>query len=380
MLAQMPGASRADIQAATGLAASTVASVIRDLIAEGRVRELAPMETRGPGRPASRLILDDLPGYVIGIDIGHRHVAAGIATTAENVLAESRADNDGTLGADALLEIAATLVAEVIRSAEVDPRQVLRCVVCVPAPVEPGTGRVQDAPIIVEPWRGRFPARELEALIGHPVTAANDANAGAVGEHVHGVGSGIDDLVYLNATSGIGAGLILGGRLYAGPDGAAGEIGHIRLAGATQLCRCGQTGCLESEAAVPALVPRLTAVGIHGGPEVSFEAVLREHAGHPAVGRLLTEAGRGLGSVLADICNLLSPSMVIIGGELAAGGEPLREGVVESLRRYALSTIASTVQVRFSALGTRAELLGTLALAAAQARDVRVRIPDAATT
>ncbi len=367
-LAQMPSASRGDIQAATGLGASTVASVVRDLIAEGRVRELPPGESRGPGRPSSRLILDDLPGHVIGVDIGHRHVAVAVASTAERILAECRVENDGTLGADALIEQVVVSVAALLETNGLDRSSVLRCVVSVPAPLEPLTGRVHDGPIIVDVWRGRLPAHELAAALRVPVTGTNDANAGALGEHVHGVGRGTDDLVYVNATTGIGAGLVLGGRLYPGHDGAAGEIGHIRLSGATGLCRCGQRGCLESEAALPALVPRLAAVGVHVPPGIGFDEVLRQHADHPAVRRLLAEAGRDLGSVLADICNLLSPAMVIVGGELAAGGEPLRDGIVESLRRYALSTISSTVQVVFSSLGSRAELVGAVALAASEAR------------
>lgn len=367
-LGGMSAATRGDLQNATGLGASTVASVVRTLIAEGVVRELSTGQHRGPGRPASRLVLDDLPGHVVGIDIGHRHVAVALATAGETVIDERWAVNDGTLAAGELLGIAATLVGELLESSAVEVSSVLHGVVCVPAPVEPSTGYVPTAPIIVDAWRGTRPGHELTAALGIPVTAANDANAGAIGERVHGVGRGVDDFVYLNATIGIGAGLILGGRLYSGPDGAAGEIGHIRLPGAFELCRCGQHGCLESEASVAALTPKLAAVGVHVPTGGGLGEVLEQNAEHPAVRRLITQAGRGLGSVLADICNLLSPSLVIVGGELSAGGPAIRDGIVESLQRYALSTISSTVRVDFSSLGARSQVLGAVALAATAAR------------
>ncbi|MGJ9411653.1 ROK family protein [Aeromicrobium sp. CF4.19] len=366
-LARLHAASRREIQAATGLSASTVAGVVRAMMADGVVREIGPAQVRGRGRPVTRLVLDDRPGHVVGIDIGHRHVAVALATSGEQVLGERWVDNDGTDAADELLRQAADLVAELLEEHGIESRLVEHGVIAVPAPVEPATGRVHVAPIVVPTWRGRRPAQELQQLVGFELTPANDANAGAMGERVHGVGAGIDDLVYLNATVGVGAGLILGGRLYTGPDGAAGEIGHIRLPGASALCRCAQYGCLESEASLRALTPRLAAVGVEVGPIVQHDE-LRDCAGQPAVHRLLVEAGRGLGNVLADMCNLLSPAMIIVGGELAAGGAPVRDGIAESLERHALSTIARTVRIEFSTLGPRAPMRGAVALAAQQAR------------
>ena len=362
-LARLHVASRAEIQAATGLSASTVASVVRGLLADGRVRELPVREARGPGRPVSRLVLDEVPGHVVGVDVGHRHVSVGVATVGERLLRRRRVENDGTLAADEVLDVVARTVEELLREEGLACPQVRACVVSVPAPVEPGSGRVHDAPIVVPAWRGRYPARDLEQRLGFAVTAANDANAGVVGERLHGAASGVDDVVYLNATVGIGAGLVLGGRVYTGPDGAAGEIGHIRLPGAMALCRCAQHGCLESEASLRALVPRLEAVGVDVSGGVGAD-LLAAHAADPAVARLLSDVGRGLGSVLADLCNLLSPSMIVVGGELAAGGEALRSGIRESLRRHALSTISSSVRIEFSELGLDAPLRGAVALAA----------------
>lgn len=366
-VARLPQPTRGEIARTTGLSGSTVASVVRELVAEGRLAELAPEVAGARGRPVTRLVLADVPGAVLGIDLGHRHASAAVGTVAEELLVERRVENDGTAGADELIATAVSLVEQALASSGVDRSLVRRCVVALPAPIDPRSGRVHDAPIVVPAWRGRYPAEELSRALGLPVSAVNDANAGAVGERSYGVGGSVDDLVYLNATLGVGAGLVLGGRVYTGPDGAAGEIGHIRLPEASGLCRCAQYGCLESVASIRALSPKLAAVGVETADLAGYED-LRRHADHPAVRRLLAEAGRGLGNVLADICNLLSPSMVIIGGELAAGGEIVRESIRDSLDRHALSTVARSVRLEFSRLGASATLRGAVALAAHEVR------------
>ncbi|MFF1744074.1 ROK family protein [Streptomyces mirabilis] len=162
---------------------------------------------------------------------------------------------------------------------------------------------------------------------------------GSRGKHAFGAARSIDDFLYIKAPHGIGAGLALAGRTYHGSSGIAGEIGHTRLEGATNLCRCGNRGCLEIVVSITEVRRQLAHVlpaerpadqTPPGDPPSLADLVTR-----PAAARVITDAGRTLGLVLADLVICLNPAAIILGGELGAAGEPLAEGVRESINRYA---------------------------------------------
>ena len=166
--------------------------------------------------------------------------------------------------------------------------------------------------------------------------------------------------IYIKLSSGVGAGLLLGGRLHEGAGGTAGEIGHTPAQQGTAICRCGSRGCLETVASARAIAEQL---GASRGEPVSTQELLRLTAeGDPAAARLIAEAGREIGVALAGLCNLINPDCVIIGGDLSAAGELITEPVFESIRRYAITNAAEQVTVVAGVLGERAELLGALAL------------------
>jgi predicted NBD/HSP70 family sugar kinase len=167
-------------------------------------------------------------------------------------------------------------------------------------------------------------------------------------------------VIYIKLSSGVGAGLLLGGRLHEGAGGTAGEIGHTPAQQGTAICRCGSRGCLETVASARAIAEQL---GASRGEPVSTQELLQLTAeGDPAAARLIAEAGREIGVALAGLCNLINPDCVIIGGDLSAAGELITEPVFESIRRYAITNAAEQVTVVAGVLGERAELLGALAL------------------
>jgi predicted NBD/HSP70 family sugar kinase len=176
----------------------------------------------------------------------------------------------------------------------------------------------------------------------------------------YGAGRGLSDVVYVRLTSGIGAGLILGGRLHHGANGFAGELGHVQVAAEGVVCRCGNRGCLETVAAQDALLALLRPA--HGA-DLTFDGMLALVAdGDLGARRVFNDAGRALGRVLADLCNHLNPAAIIVGGNLTPALEPVLEGIRESVQRYAQPAVADAVRVEAGALGERAELLGALAL------------------
>jgi glucokinase-like ROK family protein len=356
-------ASRAEIARATGLSRSTVSSIVSDLI-EARLLTEDAEETgvahgEAGGRPPVLLSLNHSAGLAVGIDFGHTHLRVAVSDLSHDVLAESRRELDVDHSAEDGLDAAAELVDEVLRKAKVGRDGVLGVGMGLPGPINRATGQVGSSSILLA-WVGVDAAAEMERRLRLPVHVENDANLGALAEYVWGAGKGHSDVIYIKLSSGVGAGLLLGGRLHEGAGGTAGEIGHTHAQQGTAICRCGSRGCLETVASARAIAEQL---GASRGETVSTQDLLQLTAdGDPAAARLIAEAGREIGVALAGLCNLINPDCVIIGGDLSAAGEMVTEPVLESIRRYAIATAAEQVTVVAGVLGERAELLGALAL------------------
>lgn len=356
-------ASRAEIARRTGLSRSTVSSLVADLQASGLVVEYegdaAPIQQAQGGRPPVLLALDPVAGTALGVDFGHRHVRVALGDLSSRVLAERHRLHDVDHSADTALQTAAELTDEVLAEAGIPRDRVLAAGMGVPGPIEAATGAVGSTTILPG-WAGRRPGGELERRLRLPVSADNDANLGALAEVAFGAGRGARHAIYVKVSSGIGAGLILGGRLHHGAIGIAGEIGHVQVNPEGPLCRCGNRGCLETVAAAPALLDVLRPS--HGDDLTVRDMLALARAGDHGCQRILGDAGRAVGRALADLCNCLNPDALIVGGDLGAAGEPLLSGVRESIRRYSLPAVADAVQVTAGTLGERAEVLGALAL------------------
>jgi predicted NBD/HSP70 family sugar kinase len=195
----------------------------------------------------------------------------------------------------------------------------------------------------------------------------NDANCGAMAEHQHGAGRGATDLLYVKLASGVGAGLVLGGRLHRGVTGLAGEIGHVLARDDGQVCRCGSRGCLETEVSTRRLLDLLRPVY---GDVLDLAGLLALDArGENAVRRVLTDAGHTVGRVLAGLCTTLNPSAIVVGGSL--GSSPtLVEAIRAGVDRYSHPEAAASVDVVSGHFGGRAEIMGALALAISRAADL----------
>jgi glucokinase-like ROK family protein len=356
-------ASRAEIARATGLSRSTVSSIVSDLIDSGLLTEqrdaLGVAHGEAGGRPPVLLSLDPSAGLAVGIDFGHTHLRVAVSDLSHEVLAETRRELDVDHSADQGLDAAAELVDQVLEEGKVDRNGVLGVGMGLPGPIDSSTRTVGSSSILPG-WVGVDAAAEMGRRLRLPVHVENDANLGALAEYVWGSGRGHSDVIYIKLSSGVGAGLLLGGRLHEGAGGTAGEIGHTPAQQGTAICRCGSRGCLETVASARAIAEQL---GASRGEPVSTRELLRLTAeGDPAAVRLIAEAGREIGVALAGLCNLINPDCVIIGGDLSAAGELITEPVFESIRRYAITNAAEQVTVVAGVLGERAELLGALAL------------------
>jgi predicted NBD/HSP70 family sugar kinase len=223
-------------------------------------------------------------------------------------------------------------------------------------------------------WHG-FPIRErMQALWGKPVRLLNDADLGALGEHAFGAARGLQDMVYIKVGTGIGAGFLLGGHVYLGATGAAGEIGHITLDPEGPLCTCGNRGCLEAMAGGAALARRAIQAIRAGTPTVlAHHAPLESltardigeaaHRGDHMSQQLLADAGRLIGISAATLVNLVNPQMLVVGGGVAQVGDLLLSPIRDAVRRRSLRASAEVVQVQAALLGRRSTAMGAVALA-----------------
>lgn len=356
-------ASRAEIARATGLSRSTVSSIVSDLIEAGLLAERAEAtgvaHGESGGRPPVLLSLNPSAGLAVGVDFGHTHLRVAVSDLSHEVLAETWRELDVDHSAEEGLDAAAELVHQVLNEAKVGRKAVIGVGMGVPGPINRATGAVGSSSILPG-WVGVNASAELEQRLGLPVHVENDANLGALAEFVWGSGRGHRNIVYIKLSSGVGAGLLFGGRLHQGAGGTAGEIGHTPAMNGTAICRCGSRGCLETVASARAIAEQ---VGVSRGEPVTTKELLElTAAADAAATRLIGEAGREIGVALAGLCNLLNPDCVIIGGDLSAAGELITEPALESIRRYAISSAAEQVTVVPGVLGDRAELLGALAL------------------
>ena len=355
-------ASRAHIARQTGLSASTVSSVIGELQRAGFVveSELAPDGRQG--RPAAQLTLDPSAGAALGLDFDHDKIRVAVSNLARTVLAEASVRVDVDLDAAGAIEHASELVERVLGEADVGTEQVLGAGMALPGPVDHARGALHQSPIL-SGWTGVDAAAELQRRIGIPVHLDNDANLGALAEVTLGAGRNARSAAYIQMSSGIGAGLIVDGRPYHGHRGTAGEIGHVLVDEQGLICRCGNRGCLETLASGPAMLALLRSS--HG--DLTVERMIEmAREGDPGGRRVIADAGRAVGRVVASLCNLFNPEMVVVGGDLSAAGELLLDPLRESIERYALPAATEQLDVVAGELGERANLLGALALAIAQ--------------
>ena len=370
VLQRRGAASQADIVRETGLSRTTVSSLVAELLEEGIVVERAdsarPAPSPSGGRPATLLSLEPSSGGFIGVDFGREIVRVAIANRAGELLVDARSDRlEVAHQAERALAVAEAMVSRALNETELQSDRVLGAGVAVSAPVRADSPEFASG-VIFPSWAEVNVAEFFGGRLGVPVHVGNDANLGALAEATFGVGRSHRDVFYVMLSEGIGGGVIIDGRIYLGHAGAAGELGHIVVNPDGQICRCGNRGCLATVAGGAALTAALRQ--IHGPHMTVDELITLSGTGDPGATRLLTDAGEAVGRVLASICGVLDPELVIIGGELAPAGRPLLDSITNSLERW-ISPASGHYPVALGELGGKAEVLGAIALAMSHVPD-----------
>ena len=353
------GVTRADLGRLTGLSRASISQRVDGLIESGLVRETTDLPSTG-GRPPASLVFSSDRAVVLAADLGATHARLAVTDLAGNALAELAEDLEIAQGPEVVLGTVEEQFSELLRQAGRDAHEVAGIGVGVPGPVEFATGRPVSPPIMPG-WDGYSIPERLSRRFDVPVLVDNDVNIMAVGEHWTNWRSE-RDFLFVKVGTGIGCGIVAEGRIYRGAQGAAGDIGHIRVAGENDvICECGNVGCLEAVAGGRALARDARALGFDARNSRDVVRLARSH--QVQVVRLVRQSGRVLGAVLSGLVNAFNPSVIVIGGDVAEAHEQLFAGVREVVYQRATALATRHLQITRSTLGDRAGTTGAAVVA-----------------
>ena len=346
--------TRADLARRTGLARSTVAQRVEALLAHRLVYEAGGSASTG-GRPPTVLAFNRSAGVVLVADLGATHSRLAVSDLAGAPLAERAFDSDVARDPEIVLDWVYERFQELLADAGRTDDDVRGIGVGVPAPVAFSRGE-PVAPPMMPGWDGFSIPGWFSRHYDAPVLVDNDVNIMALGEHwTHW--RDCEHLLYVKIGTGIGCGIVSGRRIHRGAQGAAGDIGHVRLAGHDDIvCRCGNIGCLEAVAGGRALAAKLADAGLEAS--TSRDVVRHVRAGEPQAIQAVREAGRCLGEVLAECINFFNPGAIVIGGDIAEAHQQLLAGVREVSFGRSLPMATRDLRMGCSQLGDRAGVIG----------------------
>ncbi|MFH8462662.1 ROK family protein [Streptomyces sp. NPDC017991] len=365
--------NRAELGRLTGLSRTTLYDIVSALVDSGAVVATAPAPAeRRRGRPVETLTLHRDAGQAIGIDFARRAVHVAAVNVAHEVIGSASAPHGagltwekrvdlaarlvgglagGTLRLGALSGIGVGVVGPVHDASATDAPASTASATGIPAPALVGPGSPaagaprphEDLPILL---RKRF---------GVPVLLDNNTRLAALAEATWGAAAGVQDVLYLRLSHGVGGGLVVGGALHRGARGLSGEFGHITAEPGGRRCSCGKDGCLETVASIGAVLDAHRAAG-------DLDGFLAALSTDPAARRVLDDVGTRVGAVLAAVCNAVGPHVTVLGGELAEAGPALFGPVERALSAHLMPVSRPDIDLRPATLGEVGGALGAIAL------------------
>ncbi len=351
--------TRAELAEVTGLARSTISLRLEPLIALGLVAPASEVISTG-GRPSASLVLNKSAYLVAGVDFGATHAMAALSDLGGNVLASIDTKRHVSDGPEVCLRWMIEELKHLLSGQGKSPENLLAIGIGLPGPVEHSTGKPANPPIMPG-WDGYDVPARVNQELSAKVLVDNDVNVMALGER-HVSYPDVDHLIFLKAATGIGSGIISGGRLQRGAQGTAGDIGHVRVARVGDIaCHCGNFGCLEAVAGSPAIIKNVNDQGlpirntsdlIDATKRAKVEAI-----------QAVRQAGRDIGEVLSTCVSLLNPQTIVIGGTLALAGEHLIAGVREVVYSRSMPLASENLSIVQSKAGKEAGIIGASVMA-----------------
>jgi predicted NBD/HSP70 family sugar kinase len=346
--------TRADVAALTGWARSTVAHRVDALSARGLIQPAGGLPSTG-GRPPSVLQFNADAGVVLAAEIGATHVHAAITDLAASVIADAFQELPAAEGPTRVLATLDDRFAQLLSQSGRSRSDLFGVGIGLASPVEFASGRPVNPPIMPG-WDGFEVAAWMRERWRVPALVDNEVNMMAVGEHAT-TWTDVSELLCIKVGTGIGCGIVSRGEIHRGAQGAAGDIGHVRVIGYDDVtCHCGNVACLEAAAGGEAIARTISAGGVDAHNSRDVIRLVRE--GNRDAIQLVRQSGRLLGEVLAGAVNLLNPSVIVIGGDIAQAEEPLFAGVRESVYQRSLPLATKHLRIVPSQLADRAAVIG----------------------
>jgi predicted NBD/HSP70 family sugar kinase len=359
LVASGAAVSKADLVPAAGLARTTVSTAVDELLARGVLRLDGARPTAGRGRPADRLAMSPLGGQVLLADLGAGGAHLAVVDLAQNVLAHEHIDVDVQDGPDAVLTEVEAQLAQ-LRGRPGTP--VRAVVIGLPGPVDDSLG-IPVRPPIMPGWHAYPVTARLRTTFDCPAVLANDVNLRALGE-ARALPADQTPLLFVKVGTGIGGGLVSReGVLHHGADGAAGDIGHVRVRGGPDVrCVCGNVGCIEAVASAGAITRRLAALPHPAGVSTLDDVRALIARGDPDALGVIREAAGLIGELVATLVHFYNPARVTLGGSLTAASDELLAGVRSVVYQRALPLATRNLVLTNSVLGEYAGLAGAAVL------------------
>jgi glucokinase-like ROK family protein len=362
--------SRAELGDAVGLSRSKVATELDRLIDRGLVETAGPAASRG-GRPSSIIRIAAATRF-LSVDIGANTLDVALTDGELQVVARRTQPTELRQGPTAVIAQALELVTKL--AADSGTTRFTGAGIGIPGPVSFHEG-VPVSPPFMPGWH-RFPVREMFSTeLGCPVLVDNDVNIMALGEKHCGIARSFEDFLFVKIGVGIGAGIVVGGDVYRGANGCAGDIGHTAVDENGPQCLCGNVGCLEAYFGGAALTRDAMAAARAGRSDQLAEQLARigtltaldvtqaAAAGDPVAIGMVRDGGRRVGQVLARLVSFFNPGMVVIGGGLAGMGHALLAEIRGVVYRSSLPLATGDMPIVLSELGDEAGLIGATRMA-----------------
>lgn len=352
--------SRAQIAKDTSLTPPTVSSIVKELMEQELVRESILGHSSG-GRKPTMLHINTDTHYVIGIDAGPETVEGVLTDLTGKILHRTSSLLKNPLTNEQFVAILKETIYTIFDLSKIDQEKIIGVGIAMHGVVDINTGTSLVAPILN---LSNIPIKaELEEEFNLTIKVENDARAMALGESWFGGHSDVDSMVAVNIGRGVGAGIVIDGKLYHGAHGIAGEIGHMTIDINGESCSCGNRGCLQTFVSGSAIADRATKHIQEDGSDITGKEVFElAQRGHQTSIELLHETGIIIGVGLINLIHLVNPSKIVLGGGVMKSEKFILPAILETIERRAMTPEAKQTKVIVTKLGDEATLLGAVSL------------------
>ena len=370
LLSRRDGATIPQIAEALGISIGTATKYVGILLEEGALEDCGKTESV-TGRRPHRYSLRANTGWFLGLEVNDRYVNVGLMDFQGN-LREKRIVEGFSLESKGAFGRLCNILQRAIAVARENGYPIMGVCLAIPGRIDERTG--ESYTYFYEP--GKALAIRLQGQLKLPISLFNDTRAMTVGEYIKGAGAGTQNMLMINVNWGLGMGIVMDGKVYAGKSGYAGELGHVYGFDNQILCRCGKRGCNETEISGQALQRNLVERIRAGESSILSQRVLESDKPlmlseiMDAVARedvlcidVIEKIGILLGEKTSGLINLFNPELVVVGGELAMTGDYLLDPMRMAVNKHAIHLVSRDTRICRSALGMDAGIVGACLVA-----------------